>query len=68
MADAAGGPPAHSHAVRSALTNYLSDRRGVTAIEYGLMVGLMTLAIVAAINTLGVQALTQLFTKVANSM
>jgi pilus assembly protein Flp/PilA len=54
--------------VRSAIRNYLSDRRAVTAIEYGLVVALMTLLIVGAINTLGNQALTQLFQKVASSM
>ena len=46
----------------------LQDRSGVTAIEYGLMVALMTLAIVGAVNTLGQQALTQLFLKIAGSM
>ena len=68
LADAAGRPAARSHAVRSAVKNYLSARRAVTAIEYGLVVALMTLVIVGAINTLGNQALTQLFQKVASSM
>jgi len=68
VADAAGRPAAHSHALRSAVRNYLSDGRGVTAIEYGLVVALMTLFIVGGISTLGNQALTQLFAKVAASM
>jgi pilus assembly protein Flp/PilA len=68
VADAAGRPAAHSHALRSAVTKYLSDRRAVTAIEYGLVVALMTLVIVGGIQALGNQALVQLFQKVANSM
>jgi Flp pilus assembly pilin Flp len=40
----------------------------VTAIEYGLMIALMTLAIISAITTLGSQVLTDLFSKVASSM
>jgi pilus assembly protein Flp/PilA len=47
---------------------FLRDRSGVTAVEYGLLVALMTLAIIAAIQTLGAQALTQLFNKIASSM
>jgi pilus assembly protein Flp/PilA len=46
----------------------LRDRSGVTAIEYGLLVALMTLAIIGAIQTLGNQALTQLFQVIANSL
>ena len=68
LADAAGRPAARAHALRSALTSYLSSRRAATAVEYGLIVALMTLVIVGAINTLGYEALTQLFEKVASSM
>ena len=50
------------------MNRLLSDCKGATAIEYGLMVALMTLAIIVAINTLGQQALTQLFDKVASSL
>jgi Flp pilus assembly pilin Flp len=46
----------------------MRDRQGVTAIEYGLMVALMTLAIIGAITTLGAQTFTQLFQKIANSL
>jgi Flp pilus assembly pilin Flp len=46
----------------------LRDRRGVTAIEYGIMICMMTLVIVGAISTMGSQTLTQLFQKVANSL
>jgi pilus assembly protein Flp/PilA len=54
--------------VRSALRNFLHDRHGVTAIEYGLLVALMTLVIVSAISTLGNQTLTRLFDVVASSL
>jgi len=40
----------------------------VTAIEYGILCALMTLAIIGAISTLGNQTLTQLFQRVASSM
>jgi Flp pilus assembly pilin Flp len=50
------------------MSRFLVDRSGVSAIEYGLIVALMTLAIVGAVNTLGQQALTQLFLKVAGSL
>jgi Flp pilus assembly pilin Flp len=46
----------------------LSDRGGVTAIEYALMAAFITLVIIGAVQTLGQQALTQLFTKVATSL
>ena len=44
------------------------DESGVTAVEYGLLVALMTLIIIGAVSTLGQQALTQLFTKIAGAM
>jgi len=50
------------------MNRFLRDRSGVTAIEYGLMVALMTLAIVGAISTLGNQAFVQLFQKIAGSL
>ena len=50
------------------MNRFLYDRTGVTAIEYGLMVALMTLAIVGAVYTLGSQAFVQLFSKIASSM
>jgi Flp pilus assembly pilin Flp len=46
----------------------LHDRRGVTAIEYGLMVGLMTIVIIGAVYTLGQQTFTQLFSTIASSL
>src|SRR5690242_16315407 len=68
VSDAAGRPAAGADVARSAVTRFLQDRSGVTAIEYGLLVALMTLAIIGAIQTLGAQALTQLFNKIASSL
>lgn len=50
------------------MNGFLCDRSGVTAIEYGLMVALMTLAIIGAVQTLGSQAFVNLFSKIADSM
>lgn len=50
------------------MRRFLRDRSGVTAVEYGLLVALMTLAIIGAIQTLGAQALTHLFQVIASSM
>ncbi|HLY05562.1 MAG TPA: Flp family type IVb pilin [Rhizomicrobium sp.] len=50
------------------MNRFLRDRGGVTAIEYGLMVALMTLAIIGAVQTLGNQVLTSLFDKIASSL
>ena len=50
------------------MRGFLSDCRGVTAVEYGLIVALMTLVIIGAITTLGNQALTQLFDVIAGSL
>ena len=68
LPDAACGPPPHSAALRFAVTSFLRDRRGVTAIEYGLMLGLMTLVIVSAIYTLGTQTFVHLFSMIASSI
>jgi pilus assembly protein Flp/PilA len=50
------------------VTSFLRGHSGATAIEYGLMAALIAVVIVDAIYTLGQQALTQLFTKVASSL
>src|SRR5579871_710243 len=68
LSDAAGRRTARADAARSPMNRFLRDRSGVTAIEYGLMVALMTLAIVGAISTLGNQAFVQLFQKIAGSL
>lgn len=43
------------------------DRKGVTAVEYGLIAGLIAVAIIAAITTLGTN-LSGLFQNVANNV
>jgi pilus assembly protein Flp/PilA len=48
--------------------SWLRDRRGVTAIEYGVIAALMTIVIIGAVYTLGQDTLTQLFETVASSL
>ena len=43
------------------------DDSGVTALEYGLIAGLIAVAIITALNTLGV-SLNELFTKVSDEV
>ncbi|MCW2579786.1 MAG: Flp/Fap pilin component [Blastococcus sp.] len=43
------------------------DEKGATAVEYGLMVGLIAVVIIAAVTLLGTE-LTGLFTKVTNAI
>lgn len=50
-----------------ALESYKNDERGVTAIEYGLIAAGIAVAIIIAVETVGVN-LTSLFTKVANEI
>ena len=45
----------------------IEDESGATAIEYGLIAGLVAVAIIAALTTLG-GSLTDLFTSVSNSL
>jgi pilus assembly protein Flp/PilA len=51
---------------RVALAVY-GDRKGVTAVEYGLIAGLIAVAIIAAITTLGTN-LSTLFSQVAGNV
>jgi pilus assembly protein Flp/PilA len=44
---------------------FIADQSGATAIEYGMIAALMTLAIVAGITAVGTK-LTALFNKVVN--
>jgi pilus assembly protein Flp/PilA len=44
-----------------------SDRRGVTALEYGLLAGVLGVAIALAATNLGT-ALTNTFTNIANQL
>jgi pilus assembly protein Flp/PilA len=68
VSHATGRRAAGAHVARSALNRLLRDTAGATAIEYGLLVALMTLACIVAINTLGQTALTQLFVNIANHL
>jgi pilus assembly protein Flp/PilA len=43
------------------------DEKGATAVEYGLMVGLIAVVIIAAVTLLGEQ-LNTLFTSITNSL
>ena len=47
--------------MRTILCRFLVDRRGATAIEYGLIVGVLSLTIVAGFNTF-----TNAFTEMMN--
>ena len=44
-----------------------NDEKGATAVEYGLMVGLIAVVIIAAVTLLGNQ-LNALFTTIANAL
>ena len=46
---------------------YLSDERGATAVEYGIMVALIAVVIIVAVTLLG-KNLTTMFQGVANSV
>jgi pilus assembly protein Flp/PilA len=49
------------------LLNFLSDKSGATAIEYGLIAAGIALAIIAVVNGLGTNLNTQ-FTSINNSL
>jgi len=55
-------------ATRLSVRNLFRQCGGVTAIEYGIVAGLVALVIVSAVNALGNAALTQLFERIASSM
>ena len=50
-----------------AVTAFVKDEEGVTAIEYGLIAGLIAVVIIAAVTSVGT-ALNNIFTKVANAL
>jgi pilus assembly protein Flp/PilA len=52
----------------SFLCNFLHDRSGATAIEYGLIASGLVIAIVSAVNTLGGTVLTNLFGTIATAV
>lgn len=49
------------------LVNFLKDEEGASAVEYGLIVGLVAVAIVAVLGTLG-GGLNSLFKTIADSL
>lgn len=49
------------------IRNFISDESGATAIEYGLIAGLIAVAIVAILTTVGGNLLTT-FTTIANAL
>jgi pilus assembly protein Flp/PilA len=51
LSDAPGGRPSRRLAARSFVARFCRDRRGATAIEYGLICGLIFLVIVGAVTT-----------------
>ncbi len=51
----------------NSIKNFLQDERGASAVEYGLIVGLIAVAIVAVLGTLG-GGLNNLFTSISNSL
>lgn len=48
-------------------TRFITRERGATAVEYGLMVGLIAVVIILAVTTLGTK-LNTLFTEVGTSV
>ncbi|WP_454727296.1 MULTISPECIES: Flp family type IVb pilin [Cupriavidus] len=50
--------------MKKALARFIRDERGATAIEYGLIVGLISLALVTTITTFGTD-LSSLFTRLS---
>lgn len=53
--------------MKEAIKRFLNDEEGATAIEYGLIAGLISVAIVAILTTLG-EDLTNIFTKISEEI
>ncbi|WP_420998126.1 Flp family type IVb pilin [Cupriavidus sp. 30B13] len=53
--------------MKKALARFIRDERGATAIEYGLIVGLISLALVVSAGQLGTD-IGQLFTRLSNKV
>ncbi|OLL28064.1 pilus assembly protein [Burkholderia sp. SRS-W-2-2016] len=51
----------------AAAARFVRDEDGVTAIEYGLLAGLIALVIIGAVKTLGTN-LNSIFTSIGNSV
>jgi len=46
---------------------FLKEETGVTAIEYGLIAGLISIAIITSVTSIGT-SITSLFTRIANQL
>lgn len=53
--------------LRAVVTSHVKSERGATAVEYGLLVGLIAVAIIVAVAALGGK-LTNLFQRSANAL
>ncbi len=53
--------------MKNLATRFIKDRSGATAIEYGLIAGLIAVVIIAAITTLGTN-LSAKFNVIANNL
>ena len=53
--------------LRAVVTSHVKSERGVTAVEYGLMVGLIAIVIIAAVAGLGTK-LSGLFSRTAATL
>ena len=53
--------------MRTAIINFLRDESGATAIEYGLLAGLIGVVIIVAVKGVGTKLSTQ-FSKVASNL
>ncbi len=53
--------------MRKMLNQFVKDESGATAIEYGLIAALVSIAAIAALTTLGTQ-LSAIFTQVATAL
>ena len=52
---------------KNAVVRFVREEEGVTAIEYGLIAGLIAVVIIGAVTTLGTK-LNAVFTNIANAL
>jgi len=53
--------------LKKAVARFVREEEGVTAIEYGLIAGLIAVVIIGAVTTLGTK-LNAVFTNIANAL
>jgi pilus assembly protein Flp/PilA len=56
------------HSAKSCVGRFLADERGATAIEYGLMVALISVAIMTIVFTTGQNINNTLYGRIANAL